>query len=115
MQVRPLPCAHHLISIDMRRKTATIIETELIDRLSAITGHNRNVVRDIIRAQTEFVLWAMENNTPVRIGNIVELEPINCTCAGGFNFATGVVNPVKQSRKVKFKPTAALRRAIGKK
>lgn len=95
-----------------RHKSAAILEPELIERLSQITGHDKEVVRDIIKGLTEFVTDELKNETPVRIGKLGELYTSTYMGRGGYDFRKGAINPNKLITKVKFNPSAQLKRAV---
>lgn len=95
-----------------REKSAAILEKELIMRLSLITGHNIDVVRDVIKCLSEFVLDEIANETPVRLGTLGELYTVTYLGRGGVHFVTKESLPKKMITKVKFKPSAAMRRVL---
>lgn len=96
-----------------RPKSMAVLERELIQRLALITGYTDTIVRDVIKAQTEFVLDELRNNTPVRIGNILTIETKRNRVRAGYNFATKQNNPgLKDVYSLKIKPTAALKKVI---
>jgi len=87
-------------------------EGELIDRLSLVTGHGKDVVRDILLAQAEFVIDELKNGIPVRLGKLGEFEVRECRCRGGYNFRTKKMGNPKIVSKVKFRPSVRMKRAI---
>lgn len=95
-----------------REKSAAILEKELITRLSLITGHNRDVVRDVIKGLSEFVLDEIANETPIRLGTLGELYTVTYLGRGGVSFVTKENLPKKMITKVKFKPSASLKRVV---
>lgn len=95
-----------------REKSATIVESELYARLSLITGHGKDVVRDVIRALSEFVMDELKCETPVRLGSLGEITTITCRRNGGYDFAKKEKREAKMVRQAKFKPSITLRRAI---
>ena len=95
-----------------REKTATVLETELYERLSKITGHGKDVVRDVLKSLHEFVIDELKNGTPVRIGPLGEITTITCRRCGGYNFKTGESKPFKMVKQVKFKPSISLKRSV---
>ena len=72
------------------------------------------MVRDIIKAMTEFTLDEISTGTPVRIGNLGVITTIEAKSRGGFNFKTKSMNTPKTYHRVKFKPSRALKRAVAK-
>ena len=95
-----------------KTKTALIVETELYTRLSLITGHGKDVVRDVIKALNELVIDELKNETPVRLGAIGEITTITCRRCGGHDFENHCMKPTKVVRCAKFKPSIKLKRAI---
>lgn len=98
----------------MKSKAIEIVESEMIERLALITGYSRQMVRDIIKAMTEFTLDEISTGTPVRIGNLGVITTIEAKSRGGFNFKTKSMNVPKTYNRVKFKPSRALKRAVAK-
>lgn len=97
----------------MANKTRfTILPKELISRLSLITGHDPQVVRDVINALTEFTLDEVSSGTPVSIGGLGELGTMTYMCNGGYNFWKHEVIGKKMVTKIKFRPSAALKRVV---
>lgn len=96
----------------MRTKSSTIIESELYTRLSLISGHGKDVVRDVIRSLSELVIDELAKETPIRLGKIGEISVIHAKRCGGFNFKNNKVNPTKIVRNIRFKPSVTLKRAI---
>lgn len=94
------------------RNKATIVESETIDRIAAITGQHRMVVRDVLHALTEFTLYNISRGIPVRIGNLGEISVIEYMAGGGYNFAKKQLNEKKVHRKIKFRASAAVKRAV---
>lgn len=93
-------------------KKVEIVETELIERLALITGYSRQTVRDVIKAQTEFVLDEIKVGTPVRIGNLGIIDIVEAKTRGGYNFKEKRMNVPKIYKKIKFKPSRALKGAV---
>lgn len=93
-------------------KELLVTERELIYRLSLITGHGPEVVRDIIKAQAEFVIDELRNGIPVRLGAIGELHVISYSGNGGYDFSTKQVRDKKEIKRIKFKVSKTLKRAI---
>ena len=89
-------------------KELLVSERELIHRLSLITGYGKDVVRDVIKAQTDFVLDELSNGIPVRIGNLGEFYISSRICNGGYDFAKKEVKPKKIITRVKFKCSRAV-------
>ena len=96
-----------------RTKSAAILESELYIRLAQVTGHGKDVVRDVINGLTEFITDELTNETPVRIGKLGEIYTTTYKGRGGYNFKTGQAKPNKVITKIKFKPSAPLKRAVG--
>lgn len=94
-------------------KKLTVLERELIQRLALITGYHPVMVRDVIKAQTEFVLDEIRNGTPVRLGNLGELFIYTTEYGNGYDFAKREKKPGKKTvNQIKFRPSAALVRAV---
>ena len=91
-----------------------VTERELIHRLSIITGHNKEVVRDIIKAQYEFVVDELSSGIPVRIGNLGEFHAITRKVNGGYDFDKKQMKPGKMGTQVKFFISAGVKRAVKK-
>lgn len=97
----------------MRPKSLAVLEGEFIQRLSLITGYNTTIIRDVLKAQTEFVLDEVRNNTPVKIGNILTIDTHVKRARAGYDFAKKENRPgMKDVVKLKFKPTQALKKAV---
>ena len=96
-----------------RTKSADILESELYIRLAQVTGHSKDVVRDVIKGLSEFVMDELANETPVRIGTLGEIYATTYKGRGGYDFKTGQAKPNKVITKIKFKPSAPLKRAVG--
>lgn len=91
----------------------SIQRREVIQRLSLITGYDVAIVRDIINAETEFVLDEIRNGTSVRIGNLGELIVSQRQLRQGYDFKKKqAIAGTKTVNMVKFKASAALKRAI---
>jgi nucleoid DNA-binding protein len=95
-----------------RTKSAAILESELYIRLAQVTGHGKDVVRDVIKGLSEFVMDELANETPVRIGTLGEIYTNTYRGRGGYDFKTGSANPNKVITKIKFKPSAPFKRAV---
>jgi len=95
-----------------REKSAAILEKELIMRLSLITGHGEDVVRDVIKCLSEFVLDEIANETPIRLGTLGELYTVSYLGRGGVSFKTKESLPKKMITKIKFKPSASMKRVL---
>ena len=93
-------------------KELLVTERELIERLSLITGHNKDVVRDVIKTLCEFVIDEVSNGIPVRLGSLGEFSTYICTRNGGYDFATKKMMPKKEGREVKFRCSKTIRRAV---
>lgn len=96
-----------------RTKSAAILESELYIRLAQVTGHGKDVVRDVIKGLSEFVMDELANETPVRIGTLGEIYATTYKGRGGYDFKSGQAKPNKVITKIKFKPSAPLKRAVG--
>ena len=94
------------------KKSAAVLETELYVRLAQITGHGKDVVRDVIRGLSEFVMDELANETPVRIGRLGEIYTQTYKGSGGYDFNTGKMKPEKMITRIKFRVSAPLKRAI---
>lgn len=91
----------------------SIQRREVIQRLSLITGYDVAIVRDIINAETEFVLDEIRNGTSVRIGNLGELIVSQRQLRQGYDFKKKqAIAGTKTVNMVKFHASAALKRAI---
>ena len=91
----------------------SIQRREVIQRLSLITGYDVAIVRDIINAETEFVLDEIRNGTSVRIGNLGELIVSQRQLRQGYDFKKKqAIAGTKTVNMVKFHSSAALKRAI---
>lgn len=91
----------------------TIQRREVIQRLSLITGYDVTIVRDIINAETEFVLDEIRNGTSVRIGNLGELIVSQRQLRQGYDFKKKqAIAGTKAANMVKFHASAALKKAI---
>lgn len=96
-----------------RPKSMTVLKRELIQRLALITGYKDTVVRDVLKALTEFVIDELHNNTPVRVGDIVTIETVKNRVRAGYDFAKKENRPgMKYIYALKFKPSSALKKAI---
>lgn len=95
-----------------RTKSAAILESELYIRLAQVTGHGKDVVRDVIKGMCEFVMDELRNETPVRLGTLGEIYTKTYKGRGGFDFGSGKAKPNKFITKIKFKPSAPFRRAV---
>ena len=93
-------------------KELLVTERELIYRLSLITGHGPEVVRDVIKAQTEFIMDELKNGIPVRLGALGELHVIKYSGNGGYDFENKQVRAKKEIKKIKFKVSKTFKRAI---
>jgi len=89
-------------------KELLVNERELIHRLSLITGYGKDIIRDVIKAQTDFVIDELSNGIPVRIGNLGEFYISSRVCNGGYDFAKKEVKPKKKVTRVKFKCSRAV-------
>lgn len=101
----------------MARSTRTqlaITERECIERLSMLTGYNKDIVRDILNAQTEFIADELINGIPVRLGKLGEFGLRQKLCRGGFNFHTGKAGTPKLVTKIKFRPSKGIRLLVEK-
>lgn len=97
----------------MNYNKLSIQRREVIQRLSLITGYDVAIVRDIINAETEFVLDEIRNGTSVRIGNLGELIVSQRQLRQGYDFKKKqAIAGTKTVNMVKFKASAALKRAI---
>lgn len=91
----------------------SIQRREVIQRLSLITGYDVAIVRDIINAETEFVLDEIRNGTSVRIGNLGELIVSQRQLRQGYDFKKKqAIAGTKAVNMVKFHASAALKKAI---
>jgi nucleoid DNA-binding protein len=96
----------------MNQKKWGVVESELIARLSVITGYNKQIIRDVIKAQTEFVLDEIKNGIPVRIGGLGDITIGIKRCNAGFHFGDmHRLDGQKDSKYIKFKASATLKRA----
>jgi nucleoid DNA-binding protein len=95
-----------------RTKSAAILESELYTRLAQVTGHGKDVVKDVITGLTEFIIDELKNETPVKIGKMGEIYTTTYKGRGGYDFAKGQAKPNKVITKIKFKPSAPFKRAI---
>lgn len=93
-------------------KELLVTERELIYRLSLVTGHGKDIVRDVVKAYAEFVMDELKNGIPVRLGALGELELMTYNGRGGYDFKTKQKNENKEIRKVKFKISKTFKRAI---
>lgn len=91
-----------------------ITEREFIERLVLITGHNKDVVRDIIKAQYEFVVEELCNGIPVRVGKLGEFHIVTSLVNGGYDFNTHQAKPKKMKSRVKFYISAGVKIAVNK-
>jgi nucleoid DNA-binding protein len=97
----------------MNYNKLSIQRREVIQRLSLITGYDVAIVRDIINAETEFVLDEIRNGTSVRIGNLGELIVSQRQLRQGYDFKKKqAIAGTKTVNMVKFHASAALKRAI---
>lgn len=97
----------------MNYNKLSIQRREVIQRLSLITGYDVAIVRDIINAETEFVLDEIRNGTSVRIGNLGELIVSQRQLRQGYDFnKKQAIAGTKTVNMVKFHASAALKRAI---
>ena len=97
----------------MRVGQLTECERELIHRLALITGYSDIIVRDVIKAQTEFVIDEIKNGTPVRLGGLGEIRLGTKRARAGYNFATKeVYRGMKDVPIVVYKPSAGMKRAV---
>lgn len=87
-------------------------ERELIERLSMVTGHGRDIVRDVLQAELEFIIDELKNGIPVRLGKLGEFEVIEKRCRGGYNFTTKEMCKPKAITKIKFRPSSRMKSAI---
>ena len=94
----------------MRKNQMTILETELYERLSLISGHSKSAVRDVIKALSEFVIDEIRNGIPVVIGQLGTMDVKECKTRG-YNFKTNEVLEQHNYNKVKFTPSDPLKRA----
>lgn len=91
----------------------TIQQRELIQRIAMITGYSETVVRDIVKAETEFVLDEIKCGTPVKIGNIGILSVKEREMRNGYDFTNRQVRDgMKIAKIIKFNASAALKRAV---
>lgn len=93
-------------------KELLVTERELIERLSLITGHSKDVVRDVIKAQAEFVIDELSNGIPVRIGALGEFETFRSKCQGGYDQKEKKWREPKVVTRVRFKISKAVKRAV---
>ena len=93
-------------------KELLITERELIQRLALVTGHGKDVVRDVIKAQSEFVMDELKNGIPVRLGALGEICTITYKGNGGYDFDNKRMRPMKEFTRVKFKPSTTLKRIV---
>ena len=98
----------------MGRKSSELLitERELVHRLSLITGHNKDVVKDVLRAQTEFVTDELKNGIPVRLTGLGEFSVMQSTRGGGYDFQKKCVKPMVTVISPKFRISEVLRNAV---
>ena len=92
-------------------KELLVSEREVIERISLITGHGKDIVRDVINAHSEFVIDEISNGIPVRIGKLGEMDIKEHHYAGGYDFAHKCMGTPSTSIVVKFYPSKRLREA----
>ena len=95
-----------------RKKSIAILESELYVRLAQVTGHGKDVVRDVIKGMCEFVMDELASGTPVRLGTLGEIYTKTYKGRGGFDFGKGKAKPNKVITKIKFKPSLPFKRAV---
>ena len=96
----------------MRTKSIALNESELYERLALLTGYSQQVVRDVIKAQTEIVCDSLLAGTPVRIG-LGEISVLTYQGRGGFSFQDHNINDGQTTHaRVRFHPSAVLRRTV---
>lgn len=91
-----------------------VSERECIQRLSLVTGHAKDVVRDVLNAELEFLIDELRNGVPVRLGKLGEFEVVEKKCQGGYNFHTGQMGKPKLVQKIKFTPSRKFRLMVEK-
>lgn len=97
----------------MKKIGLSIKKREVIQRLALITGYSETVVRDVIKAETEFVLDEIKCGTSVRLGNIGELTIMEREMRNGYDFnAKQVRTGTKTVSIVKFHASASMKRAV---
>lgn len=96
----------------MARNPLTIHDAELYNRLSAISGHRKEVVRDVILALSEFVMDELKNDIPVSVGKLGIFSVKHYKSSGGYSFKTGVHRPIGTCHKISFKPSAQMNKTV---
>lgn len=89
-----------------------VTERELVLRLALITGHNKDIVGDVLRAMNEFVMDELADGIPVRLGKLGEFSTYTSECNGGYDFKMKKLRPRITVTKVKFRCSNTLRRAV---
>ena len=80
---------------------------ELIDAVSAETGHSKTTVRQVFDATDEVVRRAIEQGEPVRLFGLGKLSVIRRPSRVAQNFGRGAVL-IDEFNKVVFKPSQGL-------
>lgn len=95
-----------------RGKDLLVTEREFIHRVSLITGHPKDVVKDIIKAQAEFITDELKNGIPVRVTGLGEFYTQTSNCFGGYDFAKKCVKPRVTVIRPKFKFSSTLKNQV---
>ena len=89
-----------------------VTEREMIERLSKITGYGKDIVRDVIKAQSDFIIDELKNGIPVRLCKLGEFSTIRRRCQGGYDFSTKEVRPPSDVTIVKFNISKRLKNEV---
>jgi len=96
----------------MARNPLTIHDAELYNRLSAISGHRKDVVRDVILALSEFVVDELKNDIPVSVGKLGIFSVKHYRSNGGYSFKTGQHHEIGMCHKISFKPSVSMNKMV---
>lgn len=96
----------------MRYDELLVTEREMIYRLSKITGYGPDIVKDVIKAEVEFIFDELKNGIPVRLGRVGQFEVRRANVYAGYNFHTKQNQGMKEMNFVKFKVSKPLKMAI---
>lgn len=89
-----------------------VLERELYDRLSLISGYPKDVVRDVVKALSEFVMDELKNDIPVVLGQLGSISVMECNTPGGYNFHTKKKGDPHTYKKIKFSASKTLKRVL---